>query len=70
MLFRDHAPIAVERDAFVDLDAEITGAGAASQPICRRNAAVKRPDIEPPMMIARGLRRLLGIPALNVPSTA
>jgi hypothetical protein len=29
ILFGDHAPIAVERDAFVDLDAEITGAGAA-----------------------------------------
>ncbi len=29
MLLGDHAPIAVERDAFVDLDAEIAGAGAA-----------------------------------------
>jgi len=29
---------------------------SVSQPICRRNAAAKRPDIDPPMMMARWRR--------------
>ena len=82
----DHPSVAVDGDAFFDLDPEIADAGAASlqrldqfgmhgdpgaaadqfdaralvtstsQPIWRRNAALNRPDIEPPMMTARRLR--------------
>ena len=34
-----------------------------TSPGSRRNAALKRPDIEPPMMIARGALRLYAVAA-------